>query len=126
MTIAAYGRFTEAGIRRIAAERAARLEAERMATLPQPVPVAEPEPENTVVAFVSPMRALITRIAEDHGLTYADMIGKSRRKHIVQARHEAIWAVRDARPDMSLPQIGRLFHKDRTSILHALRKRGQL
>lgn len=99
---------------------------------PKPEPVAAPEPEkapepeSTVVPFATPMRALILSIAREHGLTYADMIGKSRRKHIVQARHEAIWAVRDARPDMSLPQIGRLFHKDHTSILHALRKRGQL
>lgn len=126
MTIAAYGRFTEAGIRRIAAERAARLEAERMAALPKPVPAAEPEPEGTVVAFVSPMRALITRIAEDHGLTYADMIGKSRKRHIVAARYEAIWAVKDARPCMSLPKIGRLFGKDHKTILHALNKRGTI
>lgn len=124
MTIAAYGRFTEAGIRRIAAERAARLEAERMATLPKSAPVAETEPESTVIAFVSPVREIINDVAARHGLTYQDIIGASRFKNIVTARMDAIVEVHKARPTMSLGQLGKAFHRDHTTILHALRKRG--
>ncbi|MBX3751922.1 MAG: hypothetical protein KF897_17725, partial [Opitutaceae bacterium] len=50
--------------------------------------------------------------------------GASRTRHVVEARFEAIRLVRAARPDLSLPAIGRLFNRDHTTILHALKRAG--
>ncbi len=83
MTFAAYGRFTEAGIRRIARERAEKIEHQR-----RELPATEPE--MVVVPFVPSGRAIIHRIADENGLTFHDIVGLSRAKHIVKARFDAI------------------------------------
>lgn len=69
-------------------------------------------------------RDIAAGVAALHGYTLAEIVGKRQNKEIIAARHDAIKAVADARPDMSLPQVGKIFHRDHTSILHALRKRG--
>lgn len=58
-------------------------------------------------------------VAHDHGLTFADLAGRSRKKHIVAARYSAIRLVR-AVSSMSYPQIGRMFNRDHTTVMHAL------
>lgn len=121
--IASYAR-TMAGARRIAQER---MHAAQAAGLPAPAGFAletEPDAESTVIAFVSPVREIINDVAARHGLTYQDIIGASRFKNIVTARMDAIVEVHKARPTMSLGQLGKAFHRDHTTILHALRKRG--
>lgn len=72
----------------------------------------------------TPAREIISRVGAAHGYTLAQIIGPRLEKKLVQARFDAIKAVADGRPDMSLPQIGRVFNRDHTSILHALNKRG--
>ncbi|WP_054312112.1 helix-turn-helix domain-containing protein [Mesorhizobium sp. 1M-11] len=72
----------------------------------------------------TPAREIISRVGALHGYTLAEITGPRLEKRLVQARFDAIKAVADARPDMSLPQIGRIFNRDHTSILHALKKRG--
>lgn len=67
---------------------------------------------------------IIDITAHRHGLTTGDILGHRRCKAVVRVRHAAMAAVYLARPDMSLPQIGRAFKRDHTSILHALRKTG--
>lgn len=117
MTISVSYARTMAGARRIAAQRAEAIE--------QPPVMADPEPiEDTVIAFVPPVRALISNVAAKYGLTYQDIIGPSRENKIVVARHEAICTVRRARPEMTLPHLGKEFRRDHTTVLHALRKRG--
>jgi hypothetical protein len=100
----------------------------------QRAPVCEPAPEvvtRRVVAFrpskverlVIPrtdMQELIASIAQKHGLTAADIIGRSRRYKVVRARREAVRAVREARPSLSLVQVGRLFRRDFSTIRHFL------
>lgn len=69
------------------------------------------------------VRLIILETALRHGASPEDILGPSRVKVIVAARHEAIWRARQERPDMSLPQIGRAFaNRDHTTILHAVRK----
>jgi len=63
---------------------------------------------------------IVARVAEKHGLTIGDIRGKSRLQAHVDARWEAIQAVRLAFPDDSLTQLGRLFNRDHTTIMHAL------
>lgn len=78
-------------------------------------------------------RDIIRLTAQQHGVTTTDVMGPRRQRAMVAARHEAIWRVSVAFPDMSLPQIGRVFGgRDHTTILHAigvyegiLRDRGQ-
>jgi hypothetical protein len=94
------------------------------ATEPEIAPQPSPEPENRVVAFVPPVRAIITKVAEQHSLTYRDILGPARFKNIVEARMDAIVAVHLAKPDLSLCQLGRLFNRDHTTILWTLRKWG--
>lgn len=66
-------------------------------------------------------REIIMRVAQWRGVPFAVIVGTRRTRHIVAARFEAIRAVADARPDLSLPQLGRIFNRDHTSILHALK-----
>ncbi len=102
--------------------------------LPAPEPVSEPapmpepaaaEPDN-VVRWVPEARKIIADIAHKHGLTYADLVGPRRFRHIIPARDEAIAAVRalsNGRESFSLPMVGRIFGgKDHTTILAALRR----
>jgi hypothetical protein len=71
------------------------------------------------------VKDIIRRVALRHGLPIGLIKGNRRSKHIVAARHEAIVEAALARPDMSLPELGRQFGgRDHTTILHALRKAG--
>lgn len=87
-------------------------------------PEPEPEPEMTAADFTDrPTRDIIAYVARKHGLQYRDIIGKTRRRHIVAARQEAICMAAQAKP-LSLPELGRRFRRDHTTILYALRKHG--
>jgi chromosomal replication initiation ATPase DnaA len=69
-------------------------------------------------------RAIAEAVAASYGYTFHELLSHRREKRAVTARHEAIAAVARARPDMSYPAIGRLFGRDHTSIIHALKKTG--
>lgn len=71
-----------------------------------------------------PARQIIQMVATAKGFPLEEILGNSRNRSVVEARFDAIKAVADARPDMSTPQIGRIFGKDHTTIIHALSKRG--
>ena len=120
----AYSR-TMAGAQRLAQQRGQPVAAIEPPK-PERVPVATPEPSNVVRLVIPRTEAqqIIADIAHKHGLTYADIVGKSRRRRIIEARFDAVAAVKTARPMMSLNQLGRLFRRDHTSALAALRKRG--
>lgn len=71
------------------------------------------------------VREIIQVVANKHAVTVGEILGPSRNKRIVAARHEAMAEAGRLRPDLSLPQIGRQFGKrDHTTVLHALRKMG--
>ena len=75
--------------------------------------------------FPSP-RAKIMReveaIAEKSGLTLKDILGTSRLRVIVKARHAAWAHVARTQPWISSPQLGRMFNRDHSTILFALHK----
>ena len=65
---------------------------------------------------------IIAQEATKVGLTAADLIGRSRIKRIVKARHWAMWRCRHEL-GMSLQDIANVFNrKDHTTVLHAIRK----
>lgn len=67
---------------------------------------------------------IIKDIALRSGMSVARIRGPSRTKPLVAVRHEAMAAVHLARPDLSLPALGRIFHRDHTTLIFALRKMG--
>lgn len=154
MTIAVSSARTMAGARRIAAQRMERLHADRQGLPAKIAPVAsggvlkfptfhsayQPMriPSSTEVARArhlafladleildrTPARVIIERVAELHRMTAGDILDQGRSRKYIEARFDAIAAVRLAYPEKSTPWLGRLFHRDHTSILHALEKRG--
>lgn len=72
--------------------------------------------------------ALIAMVAAWHGFDAADIYAGNRARDLVEARYDAVAAVYqlckiDGR-QYSTPLLGRLFKRDYTTIIHALRKRG--
>lgn len=78
---------------------------------------------------VTPLAKSSVRIVADmaakHGLTLADIRGPGRERKLVMARCEAIRAVRAARPHLSYPQIGKVFHRDHTTVMYHAAARGK-
>jgi len=68
------------------------------------------------------VRDVIAAVARRNGLTVADIVGSRRDRRAVAARREAIVEARRLRPDLALTALGRIFRRDHTSILHALRR----
>lgn len=67
-------------------------------------------------------RRVIEKIAKEHGVSVGLIIGQRRAKEIVAIRDKAVRAVAEQFPEMSLPDIGRAFKRDHTTIIHSLRK----
>jgi chromosomal replication initiation ATPase DnaA len=81
---------------------------------------AAPAIPETLVTPREVIRAMIAAEAEAVGLTLADVLGPCRQRPIVRARHRAIRKVRAAYPAKSFPEIGRIFHRDHSTVIYAL------
>ena len=92
-------------------------EAERLAA------EARAEIARTRIASQGVARQIIAAVAKEHGVTVAEIVGHRRSTWIVAARWEAIKRV-SLETGWSLPRIGRVFDRDHTSVLHALRRMG--
>ena len=74
-----------------------------------------------------PVKDIIAAVARRRCICVSDITGHSRSRAICDARHEAMCEVRRLRPDLSSPQVGKLFgNRDHTTVLHAWRKGGLL
>src|SRR5690606_166366 len=72
-----------------------------------------------------PAKEIIAHVAALHLVPVSEIIGDSRTRRVVAARHAAMKAVADNRPDLSLPRIAKYFGgRDHTTILHAIQKLG--
>jgi chromosomal replication initiator protein len=60
-----------------------------------------------------------TIVAEQFGLTRAQLLGRRRLPRFVLARHIAMLLCLEMLPGASLPQVGRWFRRDHTTVLHA-------
>ena len=70
--------------------------------------------------------AIVKQVADEHGFTVDQLCGPSPRHDLARARFDA-WhrirtEVRFRGTQPSLPQIGKWFGRDHTSILHGLRR----
>lgn len=69
-------------------------------------------------------KQIVIATAREHGMPLAWILGPRRNTCIVRARQEAMARVYDSCHGMSLPQIARLFNRDHTTVLHAVKKLG--
>lgn len=68
------------------------------------------------------VRQIILETAIKYNVRAEDITGASRAKDIIPARHEAMWRARYERPDLSLPTLGKVFNRDHSTCLAAIRK----
>ncbi len=66
-------------------------------------------------------RALVKLVALRHRISVDEILGTRRQVAICAARHEAVFLVYTHCQHMSLPEIGRIFSRDHTTILHSVR-----
>lgn len=89
-----------------------------MARIEQEITViASPEPRERKM----PVQEIIAGVAAVHRIPVDAIMSPRRDKQAVAARFEAIVAVRNEHPHLSLTQLGRIFKRDHTSLIHALR-----
>ena len=76
------------------------------------------------INLLSPPAAMtiVRLVALRSGVPVDDIVGPRKTNIIVAARFEAIRLVKSHCPHLSYPAIGRIFHRDHTSILFALGK----
>jgi len=79
-----------------------------------------PLPPPVIVPPKAPAHRIIAEVAAAHQLTSADLTSPSRKQNLVVARHEAMKRIR-AELKYSYPQIGRLFRRDHSSVIWAVR-----
>lgn len=102
--------------------------------LPRPMPLPELAPV-VIVEEEAPhyapfnflktpgAKAIIKLMALKHHLTAREIVGRGRSAKIVRVRDETILLVHTHCPQMTLPEMGRLFgDRDHTTILHSLWK----
>lgn len=78
--------------------------------------------EHLADAHEQPIR-FIARRSNELGFEYADIVGQSRIKKFVEARHQIIADVKARYPSLSYPRIGKLFGgRDHTVIIFAVKK----
>ncbi|MDR7035255.1 helix-turn-helix domain-containing protein [Mesorhizobium sp. BE184] len=115
---------------RWSAEQAARREAEQQArdALQRTMAEHRRRLQDMTGNVATDPKELISMVAAWHGLEASDILASGRSRIAVEARYDAIAAVHllckiNGR-QYSTPLLGRLFRRDHTTIIHALRKRG--
>jgi hypothetical protein len=95
---------------------------------PKPLPKLEPPRPTPVAEIASHPRRIIAQVAAWHGMPFGDVVGRSHKRPTVAARHDAIVAIYiNCRIDgrrYSMPELGRLFKRDHTTILSVFNKFG--
>ena len=66
-------------------------------------------------------RSIIDAVASAYAVDLKDLLGSSRVKGLVTPRHVSMWLIR-RHTQLSSPEIGRLFGKDHSTVLHACGK----
>lgn len=63
---------------------------------------------------------IIADVAGAHGLPVSALLTRSQQRSVVYPRQEAMWRLRNA-GRWSYPQIGGLFNRDHTTVIHSCR-----
>lgn len=106
------------GLIRLAAERRA---IQQRAQMAQAIARLDHAEETPVRRDVVTGREVIALTAQAHGLTYADLTGPNRARHIAMVRHMAAWILLK-RGRLSRAQIGRLLGgRDHSTVINSIR-----
>ncbi len=70
---------------------------------------------------VAHVRRIQREVAEAYGVPRDDILSERRQKRVAEARQYAMWRAR-YETHLSLPQIGRLFLRDHTTVIHAVQR----
>lgn len=125
MSISAFGKFTEQGIRKRAKPE-----------VHEKAPDEPTRPISNVLSFPSPatefrkhlrkrfipvwVGEIITEVSARHGVFPTEIMSKARSQRIVKARNEVFYLIKACKPEISTPQIGRWFGRDHTGVLHSI------
>lgn len=63
---------------------------------------------------------IVCRVAEKHNISPLRLVASTHRSIVVDARHEAIYEIKRAKPALSSTQIGKWFGRDHTSVLYGM------
>ena len=87
------------------------------------VAVADEIIEKTMRALTKPVSdsQVLAAVAEVYGVPPADLIGRSRKKEVVEPRQVAMFLLRDML-DLSYPTIGEKLGRDHTTAIHSFEK----
>jgi chromosomal replication initiation ATPase DnaA len=65
-------------------------------------------------------KQILAAVAYVHRVPVDEIKGKSRKKSFALARHHLVWELRKRKTNYSLPMIGKMLHRDHTTILNSL------
>lgn len=85
-------------------------------------PIILTDADRAIIAAIkdrASIRAIAKQVCAETGLRMPDIMGRSRMAHLCRAR-ELMWFIAHEN-GASLPQIGRVFGRDHTTILHGIR-----
>lgn len=93
-------------------------------TLPTPIVPQRIRPGKAPIDFITSSSAgwIIHFVAAKHAVGYYDIVGTSRNRKHTAARREAVRTIKTHCPHLSLPTIGRLFHRDHSTVIYLLGK----
>jgi hypothetical protein len=122
-----YVRDAEGGLRRVRVDRIEASKSERSDPEPRASRAGavgrmlfRPRaPGSYVLHLPASVRAVGERIANEHGITFAAMAGRSRYPRCVRARHRW-WTVVKWSLALSYPETGALFGVDHTTVMNAV------
>lgn len=81
---------------------------------------------NAAPNSLRPVQQIASEILKDYpGVTWKDIIGVRRSKHLIEPRYKCMNAVYQERYDLSLPVMGRIFKRDHSVILIAVGRYGK-
>ena len=72
-------------------------------------------------SFMPSPEAIIEETGKCFGIAVADILSSSRTKEVANARQVAMYIIRQL-TKLSLPEIGRIFGRDHTTVIHSLEK----
>jgi chromosomal replication initiation ATPase DnaA len=75
------------------------------------------------IAYRRPVKLIVEEVLREYpGITWQDIVSAKRTKYLIEPRHRCMTAVFTIRPDLSFPMIGKIFMRDHTTILSAVKK----
>ncbi len=77
-----------------------------------------------LVADLERAARIIEAVSTLSGFTVDRLVGPSREAPLAWERHVAMWLIRQ-HTGLSFPQIGRLFNRDHSTVVHAVRRIGK-